>query len=215
MGLMSIAAIINEIDAYILRLRNARDLLLAPITETRRKSESRRKSVVGANTTGRPLSTRPRILGNKSRLDRTATPVTTSKNRVDSPSQLRSPVVPQATSAREPRFAVPPQKPKRDLHMERLPAPDRRISSTRIRLRPASKRALGTPLEYSKPAIALAGPVHSKIVVVSAEQARRERERAAQPAVQRPRVPGLGRTGKAAFEALFNDGSDTSKTPSD
>jgi hypothetical protein len=68
-------------------------------------------------------------------------------------------------------------------------------------------------LEKSKPAIALAGLVHSKIVVVSAEQAQREWERAAQSEVRRPRVPATGLTGKRAFEALFNDGNDTSKTP--
>jgi hypothetical protein len=68
-------------------------------------------------------------------------------------------------------------------------------------------------LENSKPAIALGGPVHSRIVVVSAEQAQRELERAAQSEVRRPRVPATGLTGKLAFEALFNDGGDTSKTP--
>ena len=77
------------------------------------------------------------------------------------------------------------------------------------------KRAFGTTLEYSKPAIALAGRVHSKIVVVSAEQVQRERERAAQPAVQYTRVPGNSLTGRAAFEALFKDGSNTSKATKD
>lgn len=98
--------------------------------------------------------------------------------------------------------------------MELLSAPDRQISSTRTERRPVTKRAFRTALEYSKPAIALAGPVRSKIVVVSAEQAQREQERAAQSAVQRPRLPAIG-IRRTAFEALFNDGSDTSKTTRD
>ena len=35
--------------------------------------------------------------------------------------------------------------------------------------------------------------------------------RSLQRAVQRPRAPAVGLTGRAAFEALFNDGSDASK----
>jgi hypothetical protein len=42
-----------------------------------------------------------------------------------------------------------------------------------------------------------------KIVVVPAEQVRREREQAAQPEVRRVRVPASGLTGRLAFEALF------------
>ena len=131
-------------------------------------------------------------------------PVTRSKQHMDSPSRVRN--------SFDPQVAVPAQNPQQDLRLERLPTPDRETSSTRTERRPVTKEALATTTEYSKPAIALAGPVHSKIVVVSAEQAQRERERAARSAVQHPRVPAIGLTGRAAFEALFNDGSDASKT---
>jgi len=57
--------------------------------------------------------------------------------------------------------------------------------------------------DAAKPAIALAGPAGARIVVVSAEQVRREREKAAQAKVERPRVLGTGLTGRLAFEALF------------
>jgi hypothetical protein len=61
----------------------------------------------------------------------------------------------------------------------------------------------GTKPDGPKPAIALASPAGAKIVVVPAEQVRRERDQAAQPEVRRPRVPASGRTGRLAFEALF------------
>lgn len=138
----------------------------------------------------------------------------TPKQQVDSPSRVRSFVAPQAATTKLP-VAVPVQKLPQDARLERLPAPDRKTSLTRTAGRPVTKRAFGTALEYSKPEIAVAGRLHSKIVVVSAEQAQRERERAAQPAVQRPRVPAIGLTGRAAFEALFNDGSNTSKITKD
>lgn len=57
--------------------------------------------------------------------------------------------------------------------------------------------------DTAKPAIALAGPQGAKIVVVPADQVRRERERASQPEVRRPRGPAPGLTGRLAFEALF------------
>jgi hypothetical protein len=210
---MAIAAIVNEIDAYLLCLRHARDLLLAPMTEAPRESEPRRKRAVKATRTGRPLSSKPRIRGNKSRFDRMVAPTTTPKQRLDSGSRVRGSVAPQEAIPQQMPVAVTVQKPQQYLRIERVPASDQPMFSTRTVRRPVTKRAFGTILEKSKPAIALAGPVHSKIVVVSVEQAQRERERAAQSEVRRPCPPATGLTGKLAFEALFNDGNDTSKTP--
>jgi len=210
---MTIAEIINEIDAYLLCLRHARDLLLAPMTEARRERESRRKTAVKASKPGRPLSSKPRIRENKSRFDPMVAPATTPRQNVDPDSQVRGSVGPQAAVPEQPPVAVTAQKPQQDVTIERLPSSYRQRSSTRTVRRPVTKRALGTILENSKPAIALANPAHSKIVVVSAEQAQRERERAAKSESRRPRLPATGLTGKLAFEALFNDGNDTSKTP--
>ena len=215
MGLMSITEIINEIDAYVVRLRNARDLLLAPMTEARRKGDLCRKRAVVANKKGRLPSSKAQILEDELGFDRTVTPMATPRQQVDSPSRVHSFVAPQAAATRKPPGAVPAHATEQDARVERIPAPNRKISSTRTKRRPVMKRAFGTALEYSKPAIALAGRVHSKIVVVSAEQAQRERVRAAQPAVRHPRVPANGLTGRAAFEALFNDGSNTSKATKD
>jgi len=210
---MNIAEILNEIDAYLLCLRQARELLLAPITEARRERESRRKRVVRVSKTGQPLPSKPRIRENKSRFGRIVAPAPTPTQQLDSVSRVRGSVGPQAAVPEQIPVAVTAPKPQQDVRIERLAASNQRMSSTRTVRRPATKRAFGTILEKSKPAIALAGPVHSKIVVVSAEQAQRERERAAQSEVRRPRPPATGLTGKLAFEALFNDGNDASKTP--
>jgi hypothetical protein len=212
---MSIPEIINEIDAYVVRLRNARDLLLAPMKEARRKSVPRRKREVRPGKTGQPLSSKPQIREDELRFYRITSPVATPEQRVFSPSRVRSSVAPHAAATSEPLVAVPVQKPQRAARLERLLPPDRKIFSTRTERRPVMNRAFGATLEYAKPAVALAGPVGSKIVVVSAEQAQRDRERATQSAVQRPRVPAIGLTGRAAFEALFHDGSDASKTRKD
>ena len=210
---MSMAEIINEIDAYLLRLCNARDLLSAPMGEARRKGELRRKR---PSKTGRPLPSMPRIRENKSRFDRMVAPAATPEQRVDSVPRVLGSVAQQAAILEEPPVVVTAQKPQQDVPIQRPPSSDRRMSSIRIDRRTLTKPAFGTTLENSKPAIALAGPVHSKIVVVSAAQAQRERERLAQSAVQRPRVPAIGLTGKAAFEALFNNGRHTtSKTTRD
>jgi hypothetical protein len=59
--------------------------------------------------------------------------------------------------------------------------------------------------EKIKPASALAGPVYSRVVVVSAEEVKRERDRAVHSEVRRHRLPATGLSGRLAFEALFKD----------
>lgn len=74
----------------------------------------------------------------------------------------------------------------------------------------AAKPALSG--EAGKPAIALSSSMN-RIVVVAPEQLQRERDRGqtVAAAVQRPRVPSTGLTGRLAFEALFKDTIDPSK----
>ena len=144
------------------------------------------KRAIRARKTGRPLSSEPRILEDGTRFDRSVAPVTRPKQHIDSSSRVRDSVAPPVAVPRQPPVAVMAQKPQRDSRLQRLPAADRQIPQTKTERRPVIKRALNTTVEYSKPAIALAGPVHSKIVAVSAEQVQREREKVAQCAVQRP-----------------------------
>jgi hypothetical protein len=92
----------------------------------------------------------------------------------------------------------------------RLPAtrPIRSFKSVRHRI---AKPALGNGPDALKPAIALAGPMNAKIVVVSAEQVQRERAQTAHPAIRRPRPPASGPSGRRAFEALFGDQTDPAR----
>ena len=104
-----------------------------------------------------------------------------------------------------------------DLEQPAIPPPERAIPQRVIVKRFPSKepnssirsvhhrtpKSKGTKPDAAKPAIALAGPAGAKIVVVPAEQVRRERERSAHPEVRRPRVQASGLTGRLAFEALF------------
>jgi hypothetical protein len=71
--------------------------------------------------------------------------------------------------------------------------------------RTSVRRTLETKSEKIKPATALASATSSKVVVVSAEELKRERELAANADVRRPRLPAAGLRGRPAFEALFRD----------
>jgi hypothetical protein len=86
--------------------------------------------------------------------------------------------------------------------VKRLPSKGPRGSIRSVRFR-SPKSNPSTKPDAAKPAIALAGPAGARIVVVPAEQVRREREQALQRRVPRPRVRGAGLTGRLAFEALF------------
>ena len=98
---------------------------------------------------------------------------------------------------------------RQSVAITRLPA-SRRISSIRPVRHRAPKSALDVKRAEIKPAITLAGPTNTKIVVVSADQVQRERAQAAQPAVRRPRIAASGLSGSLAFEALFEDPTDPS-----
>jgi hypothetical protein len=98
---------------------------------------------------------------------------------------------------------VPPERIiPQSVVVKRLPSKGSRSSIRSVRHK-TPKPTVDAKPDAAKPAIALAGPARAKIVVVPAEQVRREREREAQPEVRRPRVPAPGLTGRLAFEALF------------
>jgi hypothetical protein len=107
-----------------------------------------------------------------------------------------------ASHLEQPAIAQPERVIPQSVVVKRLfsKAPSTSIRSVRHR---TSKSNASTKPNAAKPAIALAGSAGAKIVVVPAEQVRREREQAAHPEVRRPRVPASGLTGRLAFEALF------------
>jgi hypothetical protein len=216
---MPIAEIINEIDAYLCCLGQARDLLLAPMTEVQRKRAPHRKRAVMIEKTARAASSEPRVQGIRSRSTSLASQQKTLKPvRVDIVSPASSSVARQA--AKPERLQIEVAEPTIQRAVAPLqtistgvPSRPKQVRSIRSVRRNAPKPTVRTKVEVVKPAIALAGSMTSKIVVVSAEQARRERDRsAAQPEVRRPRVPATGLSGRLAFEALFSDAGDPSKS---
>jgi hypothetical protein len=115
------------------------------------------------------------------------------------PSQSVLPAIAQPQRAIEQNFAI-----------TRLPARRRRGSGRSVSHR-SPKPASGNKPDALKPAIAVAGPVNTKIVVVPAKQVQQEREQAGRPPVQRPRLSATGLSGKLAFEALFKGDTEPSK----
>ena len=190
---MPIAEIIAEIDTYLARLRQARELLSG------HRAKSSPKRVPPSN--GRPYSSsRRRGDEQKSRSEQAVAPLKRAMKRVDVSVPVPSAPVPaaekkHASSSNHPPIAQP----------ERAVPSRWRSSTVRSVSHRTPKAVLGTKLDAIKPAIALAGSVGTKIVVVSAEQMRREREQAVPSEVRRPRKVTSGLSGRRAFEALFPD----------
>jgi hypothetical protein len=207
---MPIAEIIHEIDACLSRLRQARELLSGRFTEVpEKKLPPRRKKNTVARRTDPTLSTKRQAAGNKL-LSNRSIPHPKRQGSLGEPAVQVSSVAPPQTANTEQSAIVQPERTiPQTVAITRLPA-SRRTSS--VRSVPHRSAASRTSPEPTKPAIALSGPTNARIVVVSAEQVQRERERTAQPVVRRPRMATSGLTGKLAFEALFEDPTDPSKS---
>jgi hypothetical protein len=193
MNVMPIAEILNEIDACLSRLRQARELLL----DQRMKAPPKKVAYVKRKVTPRrpdPASSRTRrAYKNKSRSNPPVGHLTP---------QVPSAVTHSVSYMEQPAIVPPDPTIPQSVVITRIPLKGFRTSISSVRLR-TSKSNPGTKPDAAKPAIALAGAAGAKIVVVPAEQVRRERERAARPEVRRPRIPASGLTGRLAFEALF------------
>ena len=202
MNVMPIAEILNEIDACLSRLRQARELLL----DQQMKAPPKKVTHVKRKVTPRlpdPASSRTRrAYKNKSRSNRPVGHLKRGTNRVEITPQVPSPVTYSVSHLEQPAIAPPEPTIPQSVVITRIPSKGFRTSISSVRLR-TSKSNPGTKPDAAKPAIALAGAAGAKIVVVPAEQVRREREQAARPEVRRPRVPTSGLTGRLAFEALF------------
>ena len=202
MFVMPIPEIIEEIDTYLALLRQARELLLDRSTEPPQKRAPRPKRNVTPRRVD-PASSRSRGANkNKPRSNHLAGHLKRGAERVDFGAQVPSSVAHDTSHSElaaitQLECTMPPS-----VVIKRFPpkGPSTSIQSMRHR---TSKPTVGTKPDGPKPAIALAGPAGTKIVVVPAEQVRRERERAAHPEVRRVRVPASGLTGRLAFEALF------------
>lgn len=210
---MPIAEIIAEIDAYLFRLRQARELLLDSRTESHHKEISLRKRKTMNERVEPSSSGRRQADENKSRSNHPVAHLQRVTKRVDTEahvlgpapgsaengaSSLEQPAIPQPERAKDERVAM-----VESVVVARVPA-RRRTGSIRSSVRQRTPELTAKP-DANRPAIALAGPVSSKIVVVSAEQMRREREQSARSDVQRPRTLSSNLSGKRAFDALFPD----------
>src|ERR1700677_3807615 len=204
---MAIADIVQEIDAYIARLRQARDLLAASLTGELRARESYTTKQIASEETAPTLSGKRRSADARSRSKAAERKVEAAERPSDSGSEQLSPVAPQAVEDQQPLIAptapapVPVETPER----AKLATPRRRTSSRGVR---AVSKANREPV---KPTNALSSSMASKIVAVSAAELQRERERAAQSVAVRPKVSWTGQTGRLAFEALFKNEPDNSQ----
>jgi hypothetical protein len=207
---MAIADIIRQIDAYVLSLRHARELLVPPTPEAGHKEADDRNRKLNATKRAPARSSKPRIPENKSRVSRPATLRKILNEPVESIPRMDGSVARQAAKSEQPVIApavLPPQQNGNQEVLSSLAtnAPIKSVRSTYV------KAAFGTQARHVKPAVALAGSTNSKIVVVSAQEVQRERDQAAQSQVRRPRLPSVGQTGRRAFEALFRDETEPSK----
>jgi hypothetical protein len=125
----------------------------------------------------------------------------------DAFSQVSGAVLPQTANTEQSAKVELERTIPQSVAITRLPA-SWRAGSFRSVGHHTAKRPSRTPPESARPAIALAGPTNTRIVVVSADQVQRERAQVAPPVVRRPRTVSSGRL---AFEALFADSTDLSK----
>jgi hypothetical protein len=202
---MAIADIVQEIDRYIARLRQARDLLAASLTGELHARASYSTKQIAFEQTVPTLSGKRRAADARPRLKGAERKVEAAERPSDSGSEQRSPVAPKAVEEQQPPIAPTAPAPVQTPERVRLASPRRRTSSWGVR---AVSTAIPEPV---KPTNALSSSMASKIVAVSAAEVQRERERAAQSVAVRPRVAWTGRTGRLAFEALFKNEPDTSQ----
>jgi hypothetical protein len=196
-----ITEIIHELDAYLSCLRQARELLLDRRAEAPPKKVHRRKRKVPPGQADPAPSGRRRAVKNKSRSNPPVAHLKKQSEHIEISALTPSSITHHATPEQRVMTTLQRVIPQ-SVVVKGIPSKGLRTSIRSVRLR-TSKSNPGTKPDAAKPAIALAGPAGAKIVVVPAEQLRRERERAAHPEVRRPRVPASGLTGRLAFEALF------------
>jgi hypothetical protein len=202
MTVMRTTEIITAIEDYLARLRQARELLLDQKTEAGPKRVPRRKRKLAPGKVDPASSRSLRTKENKSQLDRSVIHLKEVSEHGEISAQVPISPTPRASDVEQPAIAQPGRAIPQNVVVKRLPEKTAKTSIRSLRNK-TPKSNVASRLEKAKPAIALAGPTTAKIVVVPAEQVRREREQAAQPKVRRPRVPASGPTGRLAFEALF------------
>jgi hypothetical protein len=206
---VSLAEIINEIDVYLRRLQQARDLLAASTkTEQRSRVRSRQSAIsarkrVRATRNVQPIPEKKLPAGITTR-----TPKPAAENLHGSHNGV-SVVV--ETAENEPALSAP--EPALHQVEGTLSLQKENPRATPQRRRPVrQEKAPAKPETSPKPATASSRPVPAGWIVVSAGEAKRQREPEAHLAQLRSATPSRGLTGRKAFEALFGDASESSGT---
>jgi hypothetical protein len=170
-----------------------------PISRSRRRTEQEEVQGPAAGVTASNL---PRRQNNSPSNRLAARP--RKQKRVDANPKVCITVSNLISDSQQAAIAEPERTIPQGVLITRLPA-SRRFNSVRATHCQTAKPALGSTPDALKPAIALAGSPNTKIVVVSAEQVKRERGQVAPRAPLRPRPPASGLSGRLAFAVLFND----------
>ena len=195
---------IAEIDAHLRCLRQTRDLLAGSNKVARLRDSSHRHAPIEVTETASARSARVQIPKIKTR-QRAARRMTNSEsNAVDLIVAPESLTAVQATQF-QPRTTEQQSPPAESAPF--LAGENRGQEAKHER---SGWRKQATASESAKPANALGGSVPFRVVVVSAEEAQKTRDRAMPSAVMQPRKPASGLSGRLAFEALFKVGSDSS-----
>ena len=207
--IVPLAEIINEIDVYLLRLRQARDLLASTMTELRSRARSRQTAIsarkhVRATRNLQPLPEKKLPACIATRKGKPA-----AENLYGSHNGVS--VTVEAAERKEPALSAPEpalHKVEGELSLQK-----ENTRATPHRRKPVRQEKAPAKLETSpKPATASSKPLPTGWIVVSAEEAKRQREPEAHLAQLRSAAPSRGLTGRKAFEALFGDTSESSGT---
>jgi hypothetical protein len=208
--IVRLAEIISEIDVYLLRLQQARDLLAAStVTEQHSRARSRQTAIsarkhVRATRNVQPPPEKKLPAGIATRKAKPA-----AENLYGSHNGVS--VTVEAAERNEPALSAPePALHQVEVTLSLQKKNPRATSQPR---RPVPQEKAPAELETSpKPATASSRPVPSGWIVVSAEEAKRQREPETHLAQLRSPTPSRGLTGRRAFEALFGDTSESSGT---
>jgi hypothetical protein len=199
---MPIYRIVAEIDAYLFRLRQARELLAGSEKVARQRHASRKQAATRVTEAISAPSLVVRILQVKLRQKVEQQTMNAANKAVDLV------VVPDTIAAAQ-DVSFQPEAASLLSPIDKDMGRSAGWTRTEYAGRQQSSRQ-----EQAKPTNTISGSAPSRVVVVSAEEVRKAREQAAHPIVKRPRVSAAGLTGRKAFEALFNDESNSSPTPS-
>jgi hypothetical protein len=202
---MSVAEIITEIDAYLLCLRRARQLLAGSDGLARRRNAACKQAATEAKETASAAATAPRI-----QMAKALREAVRRKATITEIERVALAVAPDGEKAVQTMLFQP------HTTAQRLPVGKGVLSSAEwdhaqntVRRRSEPRKQTTVP-KSAKPANALSGPVPFRVVVLSAEEAQKAREQAARSVISDQRASSAGLTGRTAFEALFKDGVDAS-----